>query len=44
MIKIYFHQRIVEFLCKYLPNLFDRYFQDYTVAIVHKVRREKKKK
>lgn len=42
MKKIYFHQKIVEFLCKYFPNIFDRYLNDYSVAIVHKIRREKK--
>jgi len=40
--KIYFHQYIVEVLSNFFPILFDRYFQDYTVAIVHKARRERK--
>lgn len=40
MKKFYFHQTIVEFLCRYFPNLFDRYLGDYSVAIVHKIRRE----
>lgn len=42
MIKIYFHKCVVEWLIRYLPKMFERYFLDYTTAITNEMRRKNK--
>ena len=39
---IYFHQYIIKFLVRYLPDLFDRYFNDYYIAEFYRLEKEEK--
>jgi len=38
--KIYFHKYVVEWLLRYLPDMFRRYYLDYINATTYEMRRK----